>query len=127
MAGMTVNRLLVCAGVLGFTGVGLGAFGAHGLKGALETAGQLENWKTAVFYQIAHAVALLALAGRPPSALQRVAWCWIAGTVFFSGSLYWIALGGPVRWLWPVTPLGGLLFLAGWAQVAWSGIRRNAA
>jgi uncharacterized membrane protein YgdD (TMEM256/DUF423 family) len=87
----------------------------------------LENWKTAVFYQIAHAVALLALAGRPPSALQRVAWCWIAGTVFFSGSLYWIALGGPVRWLWPVTPLGGLLFLAGWAQVAWSGIRRNAA
>lgn len=125
MAAMTANRVLVFAGVLGFAGVGLGAFGAHGLKGTLEAAGQLENWKTAVFYQIAHAVGLLALTSRPPSTLKLVAWCWIAGTVCFSGSLYWIALGGPIKLLWPVTPLGGLLFLAGWAQVAWAGFRRN--
>lgn len=125
MAAMTANRLLVFAGVLGFVGVGLGAFGAHGLKGTLEAAGQLENWKTAVFYQIVHAVGLVALASHPPSTLKQVAWCWIAGTVCFSGSLYWIALGGPVRLLWPVTPLGGLLFLAGWGQLAWAGLRRH--
>jgi uncharacterized membrane protein YgdD (TMEM256/DUF423 family) len=122
---MTVNRLLVFAGILGFAGVGLGAFGAHGLKGTLEAAGQVDNWKTAVFYQIVHAVGLLALTNHPPATLRAVAWCWIAGTVCFSGSLYWIALGGPSKLLWPVTPLGGLLFLAGWAQVAWSGFRRT--
>lgn len=122
---MSVNRLLVFAGVLGFAGVGLGAFGAHGLKGTLEAAGQVENWKTAVFYQIAHAVGLLALTNRPPATLKTVAWCWILGTVCFSGSLYWIALGGPTKFLWPVTPLGGLLFLVGWAQLAWSGLRRS--
>src|SRR3954467_9369869 len=56
--------LLVAAGMLGFTGVALGAFGAHGLKATLETTGGLENWKTATFYQLVHAVALLALASR---------------------------------------------------------------
>ncbi|MEJ1974160.1 MAG: DUF423 domain-containing protein [Lacunisphaera sp.] len=53
--------MLIAAGLLGFSGVALGAFGAHGLKATLETTGGLENWKTGVFYQLVHAVALLAL------------------------------------------------------------------
>jgi uncharacterized membrane protein YgdD (TMEM256/DUF423 family) len=120
---MTPRRLLITAGILGFIGVALGAFGAHGLKTTLEAGNQLENWKTAVFYQLVHAVALLAVAGRPFPNAPRIGGCWIAGIGCFSGSLYWIALGGPIQLLWPVTPLGGLLLLTGWAMLTWSAFR----
>ncbi len=125
---MTDRRLVLLASILGFLGVALGAFGAHGLKDTLEAGHQLENWKTAVFYQLVHAVALLALGGRPTGGLTlKVGWLWVIGVLFFSGSLYWIALGGPIKVLWPVTPLGGLSLLCGWAQLAWSGIRKGEA
>jgi len=124
---MTPQRLLITAGILGFAGVALGAFGAHGLKAALEAGNQLENWKTAVFYQLVHAVALFALAGRPIPGASKVGWCWLTGVLCFSGSLYWIALGGPIKVLWPVTPLGGLFLLAGWALVIGSAFRKTAA
>jgi len=108
------------AGLLGLLGVGLGAFGAHGLKQLLADHGGTAAWQTAVLYHLWHAVALLALAGwrdghGGPS--RAIAWCWVAGVGLFSGSLYLLALGGP-PWLGPVTPLGGLAFLAGWALVA---------
>ncbi len=122
---MTPKRLLAAAGILGFTGVALGAFGAHGLKATLEAGHQLENWKTAVFYQLSHAVALLALANLPSPASNRVGLSWILGVCCFSGSLYWIALGGPVKLLWPVTPIGGLLLLAGWAFLTFSAMRKT--
>ena len=121
---MTPQRLIITASLLGFSGVALGAFGAHGLKATLEAGQQLENWKTAVFYQLVHAVALLAVAGKPGLS-PKIGACWLAGVLGFSGSLYWIALGGPVKLLWPVTPLGGLLLLAGWALVIVSAARRN--
>ncbi len=122
---MTSQRLLFAAGLLGFSGVALGAFGAHGLKATLEAGQQLENWKTAVFYQLVHAVALLALAGKAFPAVAKVGCYWIAGVIAFSGSLYWIALGGPVKVLWPVTPLGGLALLAGWAVLIVSSWRKT--
>ena len=117
--------LLIAAGLLGFSGVALGAFGAHGLKTTLEAGGQLKNWEKAVFYQLVHAVALLtvAFAGRPILAAGKIGWCWITGVACFSGSLYWLALGGPIKLLWPVTPLGGLLLLCGWAGLIWSAFR----
>ncbi len=121
---MNPRRHVLAAAILGFTGVALGAFGAHGLKGALEAGNQVENWKTAVFYQLAHAIAILAIAQR--SEATRVSNLWLAGVLAFSGSLYCLALGGPVRYLWPVTPLGGLLLLAGWGQLAWSTYRQRA-
>ncbi|HEX2862688.1 MAG TPA: DUF423 domain-containing protein, partial [Lacunisphaera sp.] len=99
--------LLIAASLLGFTGVALGAFGAHGFKNTLEASGQLKNWEKAVFYQLIHAVALLAIANRPLRGARAIGWCWLAGVGCFSGSLYWIALGGPTALLWPVTPLGG--------------------
>lgn len=124
---MKPQRLLLFAGILGFTGVALGAFGAHGLKAALEASGQIKNWEKAVFYQLIHAVALFALAGRPIPSANKIGWCWLMGVVCFSGSLYWLALGGPVKVLWPVTPLGGLALLAGWAGLIWSACRQPSA
>lgn len=120
---MTPPRLQLAAGIMGLTGVALGAFGAHGLKATLEAGGHVENWKTAVFYQLVHAVALFALAQKPGAAGTKVGWAWIAGVTCFSGSLYWLALGGPIKFLWPVTPLGGLFLLAGWALVIVSALR----
>jgi uncharacterized membrane protein YgdD (TMEM256/DUF423 family) len=96
-----------------FLAVVFGAFGAHALKSALELRGTLQTWHTAVLYHFIHAIVLLVLALYGAS--NRGPW-WLlfAGILLFSGSLYAIALTN-LRWLGPVTPLGGLCFLAGWA------------
>lgn len=121
----THRILLIAAALLGFTGVALGAFGAHGLKKTLETVGRQANWETAVLYQLTHAVALLALVNLPGIAVRNIGLCWIGGVLLFSGSLYLLALGAPSKFLWPVTPLGGLLFLAGWLWLAIAAFRRK--
>ncbi len=103
------------AAALCFLAVGLGAFGAHGLKQTLETHGMLDVWNKAVFYHFIHAIALLVLALY--GAANRSAW-WLlfAGIFIFSGSLYVMALiRQPPDWLGAITPFGGLCFLAGWA------------
>jgi len=100
------------AALLGFTGVALGAFGAHGLKAVLAANGSAAIWQTAVLYHLVHAVASLWAAERKPA----VAWIWTAGVVLFSGSLYLLALTN-IRWLGFLTPLGGILFLVGWARL----------
>ncbi len=128
MTGSTRLTTLTAA-VLGFLGVALGAFGAHALKPTLEAHGSVETWKTAVLYHLVHAVALLALAGWRDShagAGRVITALWAVGVVLFSGSLYWLSLGGP-RFLGPITPLGGVAFLAGWALLAWQAWKRPAA
>ncbi len=93
-----------------FLAVALGAFGAHALKTRL-TPDMLAIFETGVRYQVYHALALLLLAAvRGPS---KAGWCFTAGIVLFSGSLYLLALTGVRKW-GAVTPIGGLLFLAGW-------------
>lgn len=113
--------LLRIAGVFGFVGVALGAFGAHALAGHLATAGRVETWETAVLYNLVHAVALLALAlgGRFPRRI-RVGKLWALGILIFSGSLYLLCLTG-MSWLGAVTPVGGLCLLAGWALLLFAG------
>lgn len=126
-----ITRAALWAG----TGVALGAFGAHGLKATLEARGRLDDWHTAVFYQLVHALALLALgiwarvepSHRASRSLRTVGVLFQCGVLFFSGSLYLLGLGVPVRWLWPVTPLGGVCFLAGWIVLAIGGWRLGAA
>jgi uncharacterized membrane protein YgdD (TMEM256/DUF423 family) len=109
---------LIAAAFAGASGVALGAFGAHALRARLEPAA-LAIWQTAVLYHLLHAVALLALVlfaratGRSVT-LPAALFC--AGIVLFSGSLYGLALTS-WRWLGPITPLGGLAFLAGWASL----------
>lgn len=104
------------AAALCFLAVGLGAFGAHALKETLQTNNATEVWKTAVFYQFIHALALLVLAVLP-GAGRSASSLFVAGIVLFSGSLYLLALTN-VKWLGAVTPLGGLCFLTGWICVA---------
>ena len=116
----------------------MGAFGAHALKRILTERNTLQvvhclvgrnataphishpppqSWNTATQYQLLHSVALLALhavQGKASSRYDLAAKFWISGTGLFSGSIYGLSLGGP-RLLGPVTPLGGLLLMAGWA------------
>jgi len=115
----------MCAALAGFTGVGLGAFAAHGLRARL-TPAMLAVFETAVRYQMYHAFALLAAAWAWARWQRReftlAGMLFIAGIVLFSGSLYGLALSGP-RWLGPVTPLGGLAFLAGWLALGIGALR----
>jgi uncharacterized membrane protein YgdD (TMEM256/DUF423 family) len=120
----------------------MGAFGAHALKELLKRRDTaqvrhtlaaaaraaaihanpppppFQSWSTATQYQILHSVALLSLhaaskQGAASSQYDLAAKLWISGTVLFSGSIYGLSVGGP-RLLGPVTPLGGLLLMAGW-------------
>lgn len=121
-----VDRLFVILGALSaFIGVGAGAFAAHGLKARL-APDLLAVFDTGARYQLFHALALLAAAWAcehwPHSRASWAGWCFVAGTVLFSGSLYVLALTG-VRAFGAVTPFGGVAFLAGWALLAWSAWR----
>jgi uncharacterized membrane protein YgdD (TMEM256/DUF423 family) len=102
--------------------VAAGAFGAHGLKAVL-SPDMLAIFETASRYQMYHGLALVAvgmIGARASARLPVLAgWCFVAGIVLFSGSLYVLALSG-ARWLGAVTPLGGAAFLAGWMTLAWS-------
>jgi len=113
------------AAIFGLLSVVLGAFGAHGLKTLLIENDSIEIWKTAVDYQMWHALALLAMGYHGSTRIQfkAASACFSLGVLLFSGSLYWLALAGP-RWLGPVTPIGGLLLTFGWAlllQASWKG------
>ncbi|MCX8492742.1 MAG: DUF423 domain-containing protein [Chthoniobacterales bacterium] len=112
---------LFVAGLTGFLGIGLGAFGAHALKGVLEIHHAREIWNTAVLYHLVHAPVLLWLA-REHSVPRIPFLCFVFGILLFSGSLYLLAVTG-ITWLGAVTPIGGLLLMAGWASIAWNGFR----
>lgn len=106
------------AAVLCFLAVGLGAFGAHALKGTLQANTMTDVWNKAVLYHFVHALALLVLAALPV-ATRAASALFVAGIVLFSGSLYLLALTN-LKWLGPITPLGGLCLLAGWfSLVVW--------
>ncbi len=115
--------MLRLAAVLGFLGVVLGAFGAHGLRARVGPE-MVEGWKTGVLYHLVHALALfgVAIAGDRIGWRRVVAGLFLAGIVVFSGSLYLLTLTG-TRWLGAVTPLGGVAFMAGWAALAASARR----
>jgi uncharacterized membrane protein YgdD (TMEM256/DUF423 family) len=124
--------LLLAAGLFGLTGVGLGALGAHRLEPLLAERGMTHAWETGARYHLFHAVALLALAAiaatTPAGATTAVKWagrCWSVGIALFSGSLYWFALGGPHPLVY-VTPVGGIVLLAGWVGVIVAGFKTKA-
>ncbi|MBO3269047.1 DUF423 domain-containing protein [Hymenobacter defluvii] len=115
---MTARLILQLAALLGALGVGIGAFGAHGLRAMLEATGRFDTFETAVRYQFYHTLSLLAvgvlLYVRPElRLLGTTAGLWLSGVLIFSGSLYVLCFTG-IKWLGAVTPLGGLLFIAGW-------------
>lgn len=107
------------------TGIGAGAFGAHGLKDAV-TPQLLETFEIGVRYQMYGALGLMAAAAWFAKTGARfgtfTAWAIIIGILIFSGTLYGITLGGP-KWLGAITPIGGTLQIVGWAILAFAGSR----
>lgn len=113
------RQAFVVVAVVGALAVMLGAFGAHGLKGFLETAAdgpqRLQWWNTAAHYHLVHAVlaGVFALLARTSTQAKTGLILCCAGVVLFSGSLYAMTLTN-VKVLGAVTPLGGLAFIAAW-------------
>jgi uncharacterized membrane protein YgdD (TMEM256/DUF423 family) len=117
MASLRNGKFFLVLGSLSSAlGVGAGAFGAHGLKEVL-SPDVLSTYETAVRYQMYHAFGMIAAgllwAIAPHRFLSAAGWCFVAGTVLFSGSLYGLVLSG-MRWLGAITPFGGVAFIAGW-------------
>ena len=106
-------------------GVVAGAFGAHALKQRL-SPDLLAVFETGVRYQMYHAFGLLALAlildRWPGWNVNLAGWLFLTGIILFSGSLYALCLTGTRAW-GAITPLGGLCFIAAWAQLAWTAFK----
>ncbi len=131
-----IRWLVLVAGIVGAAGVGLGAYGAHGLAHALEAQGfaadvvarKLNTCDIAVRYHLVHAVALLALAAAPaswaPKRRNLAGLLWIIGLALFCGCLYAAALANVTN-LNAIVPLGGVSFILGWlvvASTAWTKV-----
>ena len=132
------DKKLITIGLLGAIAVSLGALGAHFLKSKLPTGlitpDQLNGFDTAVKYQMYHVIAMLALVLLSKHITHKfIQWaytCFFIGIVLFSGSLYFLCtrdlLGaGWLKVLGPVTPIGGLFFVAGWIFLALTGIGKK--
>ncbi|MCK2045834.1 MULTISPECIES: DUF423 domain-containing protein [Chromohalobacter] len=126
---MTHRGGWILVALSGFVVVVAGAFGAHALDGRLAPR-LLEAFDTGVRYQAWHTLAAMAVliwrAQQPLKGQRAVLWLWSMGMAAFSGSLYLLALTG-AHWLGPITPLGGLLLMAGWLTLAWCGWRQRPA
>lgn len=117
-------KLWLTIGALsGFLSVALGAFAAHGLQSRVGPA-ELAVFETGARYQMYHALALLAVAFVAAqgggAAATLAGWAFVAGTVLFSGSLYYLGITGS-RALVLITPMGGVAFLVGWIALAAAG------
>lgn len=116
---MEIAKIALMIGIVAaFAAVGLGAFGAHGLKERV-SADLLAIWQTGVTYQFFHALALILLAlWMKQSGVAAIAplWFFSLGILIFSGSLYVLVLSG-MKFLGAVTPIGGVFFLVAW--VTW--------
>jgi uncharacterized membrane protein YgdD (TMEM256/DUF423 family) len=122
---LKASTILQTAAVFGAIAVGIGAFGAHGLKPMLEASGRLETFETAVKYHFYHSLALfglgiLALIRPEWKKLGLSYWGFTLGMVIFSGSLYVLCLSG-ITWLGAITPLGGVALILGWVGVFLGG------
>jgi len=116
-----IDRTFAAAGALSaLVAVAAGAFGAHALRTRLPPE-MLAVFESGARYQMYHALGLLAVAWAatrwPVGPVRAAGWLFIAGTVLFSGSLYLLSITGH-RGFGAITPLGGVLFIAGWASLA---------
>lgn len=123
------KRIIITAAVFGILAVIFGAFGAHILKKMI-TESQLETWHTAVQYHFYHTLGLLFLstfARFKNNLINIAAYCFVFGMIFFCGSLYVIALKDVLeintKFIGPITPFGGLLFIFGWFGLLLAAIK----
>ncbi|WP_298265250.1 DUF423 domain-containing protein [uncultured Lutibacter sp.] len=120
-----MNKNLVIISILGAITIVLGAFGAHALKEVL-TVDELKSYETAVKYQMFHIIVLLIVNTYTGFNLKNknvISYLFLAGILFFSGSIYAITLGVSPKNIWFITPLGGLLFIIGWLKLAYSFLK----
>ena len=108
---------LFASAICGLSGVAMGAFGAHGLKAVLSDE-MLQVYKTAVDYQMWHAlglgmIALIQMQTSDVVILKWAGWMMLIGVILFSGSLYLLAIL-EMKWLGIITPLGGVCFILSW-------------
>jgi uncharacterized membrane protein YgdD (TMEM256/DUF423 family) len=122
-----MTKVFIVSGALaGLLAVLLGAFAAHGLRGHLDIV-LLGSFKTGVQYQMYHALALVLIGvlARLYPAQRLLRWSgvlFMTGILLFSGSLYMLALT-QISWFGPITPLGGLAFMAGWLALAYAATK----
>jgi uncharacterized membrane protein YgdD (TMEM256/DUF423 family) len=120
-----IKIILSCAALSAMFSVVLGAFAAHGLKSKLSES-LLTTFQTGVQYQMYHSLALILLVVLyrqvPQSLLLYSAGFMFAGIVLFSGSLYLLALT-QIKWFGPITPLGGVCFIVGWALLVVAALK----
>jgi len=118
-----MRAMLIIGALAVAVGIALGAFGAHGLAKRVD-AGQLMVWKTATDYHIYSALGLILVGLMMRWFPSAPAWAAAGGLIglgglLFSGSLYLLVLTG-MRWLGPITPLGGVLMICGWIYFAFA-------
>ena len=118
---MTGKQIIKLAAILGALAVGIGAFGAHGLKAVLTETGRVDTFETGVKYHFYHSlsiflIGILAIIKPDWKQLRTAAILMAVGILIFSGSLYMLSLTG-ITWLGAITPLGGVAFIAGWVLV----------
>ncbi|MFC5623235.1 DUF423 domain-containing protein [Algoriphagus winogradskyi] len=118
---MTGKQIIQTGAIFGMLAVGIGAFGAHGLKEILAETGRTETFETAVKYHFYHSLAIfligiLALVKPEWKKLSLAAVLMAVGILIFSGSLYVLSLTG-ITWLGAITPLGGVAFIGGWILI----------
>ena len=122
-----MNKNLTIASVLGALTVILGAFGAHALKEMVSET-QLKSFETAVKYQFIHIIVIMLInmyTSFSTKTKNILTYVFLAGILFFSGSIYAITLGVSAKNIWFITPLGGLLFIAGWLKLAYTFYKNN--
>ena len=128
------RSFLIAASIFGALAVVLGAFGAHGLEKLTTDSKILHGFQTGTQYQVYHALALLAVAilyeKFPVKAMKWAGYSFIAGIILFSGSLYLLTClkiqeSSAVKFVGPVTPLGGICFIAGWLLILAAVLRKN--
>ena len=117
---MTQQIVLISGAIFGMLAVIFGAFGAHALKKILSDD-QLKSFETGVKYQMYHAIVLLFVGSNFSSPNQLMGWSFIIGILLFSFSIYGLVLsdakGKKMKFLGPITPLGGLLLIIGWVML----------
>lgn len=114
------KKIIAVATFMGAVAIVLGAFGAHGLKEVLNES-QLATFETGVKYQMYHALFLLFIGTTnliKETTKRTILWLVSAGVLFFSGSIYLLstatATGLEVKFLGPITPIGGMLLITAW-------------
>ena len=126
---MKAKAILISAGILGAAGVGLGAFGAHGLEDLLIENGRTDTFDTAVVYHLFHTALLVGLGTlvllKPAIRQFRIAAiCSLVGILIFSGSLYILSITN-ITVLGAITPVGGLFLITAWVFLMIGAIKIN--